>query len=101
MKKILIGEDSYVVKNITRNVLRAHSYESKCAMNGQELYDMLLAEDFDIILLYIHMPIMDGLTCAQKIRKEAPKNKQQIPIIAVTSNNAGYKESDFKKHGIN
>ena len=95
MRRILIGEDSNVVKNITRRILSSHSYDVLGASNGQEVYDMLLKNSIDIILLDLTMPVLDGISCVEKIRNEAPKEKRDVPIIAVTGNAFNLKKEDF------
>ena len=95
MRRILIGEDSNVVKNITRRILSSHSYDVLGASNGQEVYDMLLKNSIDIILLDLTMPVLDGISCVEKIRNEAPKEKRDVPIIAVTGNALNLKKEDF------
>ena len=101
MKRILIGEDSNVVKNITQNILETHSYTVKPAKNGQEVYDSFMKEHFDLILIDINMPVMSGTTCATHIREKSPPSKQQVPIIAITGNSPNYRSEDFKSYGIN
>ena len=53
------------------------------ADNGQRALDSLNENTFDIVLMDIQMPIMDGLTAAQEIRKQ--EKYQQLPIIAMTA----------------
>jgi CheY-like chemotaxis protein/HPt (histidine-containing phosphotransfer) domain-containing protein len=55
----------------------------KVANNGQEGVNLALAESFDLILMDIQMPIMDGLTATQLIRAE--KTLQNVPIVAMTA----------------
>jgi CheY-like chemotaxis protein len=53
--------------------------------NGQEAVDKLLLEDFDGILMDIHMPVMDGYHAARAIRLLNDPGKANIPIIAITA----------------
>ncbi len=62
---------------------------------------MLETEDFDIILMDINMPLMDGMECAQKIRELGNTKKAQIPIVAITGNAKNYSMEDFNSVGIN
>ena len=52
--------------------------------NGQEAVDVVKTQEFDLILMDIQMPVMDGLTATKIIRTEL--NMQEIPIIALTAN---------------
>ena len=100
MKQILIGEDSNVVKNITTKILSLQSFQVLSASDGQQVYDMLLKNDVDLILIDIGMPVMDGNECARKIRQEAPPNKRKVPILAVTGNAFNMKKEDFETNGF-
>ena len=59
--KILVGEDSSIIINLTKSVLAFENYEMKAARNGKQVLEMLAAEDFDLILMDITMPILDGI----------------------------------------
>lgn len=101
MKKILIAEDSSVIQNLARRVLGMQNYDITSAKNGQEVLDFLEKEDFDILLLDINMPVMDGMECAEAIRALGDEKKSGIPIIAITGNAKNYTMEDFKTAGIN
>ena len=100
-KKVLIAEDSSVIQNLTRKILQIQNYQIYSAKNGLQVINMVDNEDFDIILMDINMPKMDGMECAQKIRAHSDKKKAQIPIVAITGNAQNYTMEDFKKVGIN
>ena len=100
-KKVLIAEDSSVIQNLTRRILQIQNYQIFSAKNGKRVLEMLDKEDFDIILMDINMPQMDGMECAQKIRALNDDNKSQIPIVAITGNAQNYSMDDFKNVGIN
>ena len=100
-KKVLIAEDSSVIQNLTRKILEIQNYEIFSAKNGAQVIDMLQKDDYDIILMDINMPKMDGMECARQIRKIDDAKKSQIPIIAITGNAKNYSMDDFKNAGIN
>jgi CheY-like chemotaxis protein len=62
-KKVLIAEDSSVIQNLTKKILSIQNYEISSVKNGQQVLDALEAEPFDIILMDINMPVMDGIEC--------------------------------------
>ena len=101
MKKVIIAEDSSVIQNLTKKILQMQNYEIFSAKNGVEVIDMLENEDFDIILMDINMPKMNGIECAQTIRKHKDSKKSKIPIVAITGNAQNYTMEDFKNAGIN
>ena len=100
MKRILIGEDSSITINITQKILEKQSYEVKGAKNGREVLELFLKEDFQIILLDIHMPVMDGIACVKEIRVNERPEKRNVPIIAITGNDINYNADSLKEYGV-
>lgn len=100
-KKVLIAEDSSVIQNLTKKILQIQNYQIFSAKNGVQVLAMLEKEDFDIILMDINMPQMDGMECSEKIRALDDAKKSQIPIVAITGNAKNYTMDDFKSVGIN
>ena len=100
-KKVLIAEDSSVIQNLTKKILQFQNFEISTVKNGKDVLKALEKETFDVILLDINMPQMDGMECAQAIRALSDTVKSQIPIIAITGNAKNYTDEDFKNVGIN
>ena len=100
-KKVLVAEDSSVIQNLTKKILQFQNYEITAVKNGKEVIKELEKSNFDIILMDINMPQMDGMTCAKEIRKMTDSVKANIPIVAITGNAKNYSEDDFKSAGIN
>ncbi|MEL7147331.1 MAG: response regulator [Bacteroidota bacterium] len=96
-KKILVAEDSSVIQNLTKRILSIQNYQITSVKNGKQVLDKLGKEAFDLILLDINMPIMDGMECATKVREQ----NKDIPMIAITGNAKNYSIEDFKNVGIN
>lgn len=99
-KKILIAEDSSVIQNIATRVLKFQQFHITSAKNGKEVIELLKKENFDVILLDINMPVMDGMECAKQIRAMEDETKSKTPIIAITGNAKNYSIEDFKAVGI-
>ena len=100
-KKVLVAEDSSVIQNLTKKILQMQSFKISSVKNGQQVLDLLQKEDFDIILMDINMPVMDGMECSRNIRALPNSDKAKIPIIAITGNAQNYSIEDFKEAGIN
>lgn len=100
-KKVLIAEDSSVIQNLTKRILQMQDYKIFSAKNGKQVLKMLETDSFDIILMDINMPQMDGMECAKNIRALEDENKSQIPIVAITGNAKNYSMEDFHNAGIN
>ena len=100
-KKVLIAEDSSVIQNLTKKILMIQNYQIDSAKNGKQVLDKISNEHFDIILMDINMPLMDGMECAKNIRSMEDATKANIPIVAITGNARNYSIEDFKSVGIN
>lgn len=100
-KQVLVAEDSSVIQNLTKKVLQFQNYDIHSARDGQQVLDMLKQKKYDIILMDINMPKMDGMECSRQIRSMDDEEKSQVPIIAITGNASNYSEDDFEKAGMN
>ena len=100
-RKVLVAEDSSVIQNLTKKILQMQSFDISSVKNGQQVLDLLEKEHFDIILMDINMPIMDGMECSRNIRALSDPKKAAIPIIAITGNARNYSIDEFKEAGIN
>ena len=100
-KKVLVAEDSSVIQNLTKKILQMQSYQISSVKNGKQVLDVLQKESFDIILMDINMPVMDGMECSRNIRALADPVKSKIPIVAITGNAQNYSIDEFKEAGIN
>jgi len=94
---VLIVEDNLVNQQVTENMIRKMGCRSKIAENGLEAIEMLKNIDFDLVLMDIQMPKMDGITTTKNIRDtESAVRKHDIPIIAMTAHALkGHKEKCF------
>lgn len=100
-KRVLIAEDSSVIQNLTRKILEFQNFQIAAVKNGEQVLQILEKEHFDVILLDINMPVMDGMECARRVRALPDKSKAGIPIVAITGNAKNYSMSDFHQAGIN
>lgn len=83
---ILIAEDSKVNQVLITQLIQRKNWKSDIAENGLEVLEMLKAKDYDLILMDIQMPKMDGHEAARLIRQDERGTKNHIPIIALTAN---------------
>ena len=81
--RILVVEDQDSIRELARAVLAGAGYEVAIAVNGAEAVAAVCDADFDLILMDIYMPVMNGLTAARKIRAlDGPRS--ETPIIATS-----------------
>ena len=87
-KHILIVEDIEINREVARVLLEPYQVEISEAANGREAVDLFEAHPnkFDLILMDVQMPIMDGYEATRVIRKSAHTQGENIPIIAMTAN---------------
>lgn len=88
-KRILLAEDNDINREIACEILSATKVSVDCAANGQEAVDLFLGSavgTYDLILMDIQMPVMDGYAAVARIRGEAREDAQTIPIFAMTAN---------------
>ncbi|MGB0838917.1 MAG: response regulator [Chitinophagales bacterium] len=83
--KIMLAEDNLVNKKLALTVLEKLGYQADWAPDGQKVVELLFETTYDVILMDIHMPRMDGLETTRTIRNQFSKTKQPR-IIAITAN---------------
>lgn len=99
--RVLIAEDSSVIQNLVKKILEFQNFEIAAVKNGEQVLQMLQKDHFDIILLDINMPVMDGMESVKAIRGLADKEKAKVPVVAITGNARNYSEEEFKEAGFN
>ena len=83
--RILVAEDNPVNQKAVVGMLKKMGHVSKVAANGQEALTFLSQESFDLVLMDIQMPMMDGVIATRKIREREEGSGSRIPIIAMTA----------------
>lgn len=84
--KVLLAEDNPMNKILAKKILSKWNLEYDIAENGKIAIEKLAQTYYDIILMDMHMPEMDGYEAAKYIRKEMQPPQSLTPIIAVTAN---------------
>lgn len=103
-KRVLLVDDNKANRMVARGVLETVGVMAEEATNGREAIDMLSEEDedtYDLILMDVQMPIMDGYEAADIIRKMDNEVKASIPIVAMTADAFDEDRRLSEHHGMN
>jgi CheY-like chemotaxis protein/HPt (histidine-containing phosphotransfer) domain-containing protein len=84
--RILLVEDNEVNRRVAVAVLRKLGLDVDAVVDGQEAVACAAAVDYDLILMDMHMPRMDGLEAARVIRAREAQGVRRVPIVAMTAN---------------
>lgn len=82
-KRVLLAEDNEINRLIASEILEDLSMEVIEVQDGKQALDMVLSDEFDVILMDIQMPVMDGIEATQEIIKQT--SGKHAPIVAMTA----------------
>ncbi len=100
--KIAIAEDNKANQRVIMIMLRRLGWGAEFAENGVELIKLIKDQDYDLIIMDLQMPEMDGLEATRRIRAgEAGESLQDIKIIALTANALSGDEAKCLENGMN
>lgn len=98
--RILVAEDHPVNQQIIRMMLERAGHRCDIAVNGIEAVAAVAAAPYDLVLMDIQMPEMDGIAAARRIR-ELPGPARSVPIIALTANAMKGDREKYLECGMN
>ena len=84
--KILLVEDNDLNLEVAQYILEAEIIVARNGLESVELFEQSESDSFDVILMDVMMPVMDGLTATKRIRKLKRKDARTVPVIAMTAN---------------
>jgi signal transduction histidine kinase/CheY-like chemotaxis protein/ligand-binding sensor domain-containing protein len=83
--KILLTEDNLVNQRLALRLLRKMGHQVVVAQTGKEALSALQSEKFDLVLMDVQMPEMDGLEATREIRNNEQGGQEHVPVIAMTA----------------
>lgn len=84
-RKVLLVEDNPVNRKVAVELLGRRGHRVEVASNGQEALDAIAGEAFDVVLMDVHMPMMDGLTATRAIREREHGSGKHLRVVALTA----------------
>ncbi len=84
-RRVLLVEDSEINRLVAVGMMRSRGHQVVIAENGREAVNALADQEFDVVLMDMQMPVMDGYEATAEIRKREHHTGGHIPIVAVTA----------------
>jgi CheY-like chemotaxis protein len=99
---ILLVEDNRDNRDLILAYLKKNPYDIEIAENGEIAVDKFTRTDYDLVLMDIEMPVMDGYTATKKIREwEKEQSAKPTPIVALTAHALKEHEEKSREAGCN
>jgi CheY-like chemotaxis protein len=83
--RVLLAEDTRQQERLAVRLLEDEGHSVTVARNGKEAVEATEGDEFDLILMDVEMPVMDGLKATNVIRKQESTTGKRTPVIAVTA----------------
>ncbi|GAB5524166.1 MAG: hypothetical protein Roseis2KO_20380 [Roseivirga sp.] len=99
-KKVLVAEDSSVIQNLLKKILMFENCKITSAKDGQVALDKFEESDFDLVIMDINLPTLDGIEVTKRIRA-IRKKKGEVPIIGISGNAKNLPVASFFEAGMN
>ncbi len=98
---ILIVDDIFTNRLLLSELIKTIGHTTVQAENGKMALELMEHDDFDLILMDIEMPVMNGIETTEIIRKTFPSPKNSVSIVALTAHNPSIFFEDFSDAGFN
>jgi signal transduction histidine kinase/CheY-like chemotaxis protein len=97
--RILVADDNPINQAVARAVLEAAGVDVECVSDGAQALERLRVEAFDLVLMDVHMPIMDGVEAVGRIR-DGQAGRADVPIMALTADAMPGEETRLRALGF-
>jgi CheY-like chemotaxis protein len=100
-QRVLVVDDDLLNQEVISEFLAIGDYTIDLADDGQQAVEMVESNDYDLVLMDIMMPHMDGIEATTKIRALADPSKAKTPVIAITARNPDTDQAIWFAIGVN
>jgi CheY-like chemotaxis protein len=102
MRRFLIVDDDIMIRSVMQTLFNHCDLQCDTAVNGEHAIVKWEQEDFQVILMDLDMPVMDGINACKKIRqREIDDKRNYTPIIAVSGRDIEEAKIESKEAGMN
>ncbi|GAB6038498.1 hypothetical protein JCM15519_30570 [Fundidesulfovibrio butyratiphilus] len=98
--RILLVEDFEPIRLSLSRILTRAGHATQCAQNGREAVEAVNNGEFDVVLMDVRMPVMDGVEATRRIRALSDPVKRRIPIVAMTAHAFERERERFLEAGM-
>ncbi|MBR1279985.1 response regulator transcription factor [Bradyrhizobium sp. AUGA SZCCT0283] len=99
--KVLVVDDSSLVRLYYRSALEIAGFEVKQAINGIEAMEKVLSESFDLVIVDVNMPRMDGFTFLRLLRSGAAADVSTLPALMISTESGEQDMAEARVAGAN
>jgi two-component system, sensor histidine kinase and response regulator len=96
---VLVAEDNMINQRLLGGILKALGHQSVVVGDGDKALQCLAKLQFDVVLMDVMMPVMDGLEALAAIRAQEQGTEKHLPIIMATAHNEPEEREKFKNAG--
>jgi len=99
--RVLLAEDNAINQFVAVRILQSWNVNVEVALNGLEAFHKVAADDFDLVLMDTHMPVLNGIEATRRIRTELGDDKNNIPIISFSASVIEHERKEALDAGVN
>ncbi len=99
-RRVLLAEDGLINQKVAIGLLEKRGHQVDLAENGQQALDAIEKHEYDIVLMDIQMPVMDGLTAVKILREREQNSEKHLWVVAMTAHAMSGDRERFMKAGM-